>query len=558
MFVTKSTSAERLVDQVCVASQTPQIHDGPTGAFQGGNHSSPCKACHASHAPPPHTAARQPPPPRHTDYVSHRRHNARCPHAAKNDVEAQAVQTLEVTTTTGTAVTTGSVKKICGKRAVHGAAALVVGILVVTTGACAGAAYLGARFGSKKETRVVAACEGNPSCRVTYEDVDAALNNFMHVALQLRLHAHEREDGPGCATLPHVTLPDEQDPDQVHDEIIGMVLPSEDGAEGGAAAGAKAGGGESGLGGDAGAANPAGNLTGFHTYELVGVDPSSSLGGPGGGDGVIERGHFVETAFDIDDETLNAILADLPDAADTESVAGDVGTAVSTAFGRMRRALGDGRKEVSCGTARSDPNYKMVAKLTIPKPWNLHGGCSGTLIGPNTILTAAHCLHGGPGGGFQWPSEVCFSACERRQGTYYAPYKIIAFPQWIYHGNPDYDLALIQVRGNLGAAQGGYSGFGYASDASSIYDRIRHRLPLRQAYEMWGMAGEADVVGNQIEYSLYSYGCQSGSGQQSTSSDMVVGVHAYGPPNGGLGRNWGPKLRSEVHWIIQMYARGGM
>ena len=387
----------------------------------------------------------------------------------KKDVEAQAVQTLEVTTTTGTAVTTGSVKKISGKRAVHRAVALVVGILVVITGACAGAAYFGARFGSKKETRVIAACEGNPSCRVTYKDVDAALNNFTSRFNSASTHTSVKMD----RDVPHVTPPDEQDPDQVHDEIIGMALPSEDGAEGGAPAGAKAGGGESGLGGDAGAANPAGNLTGFHTYELVGVDPSSSLGGPGGGDGVIERGHFVETAFETDVETFNAILADLPDAADTESVAGDVGTAVSTAFGRMRRALGDGRKEVSCGTARSDPNYKMVAKLTIPKPWNLHGGCSGTLIGPNTILTAAHCLHGGPGGGFQWPSEVRFGACERRQGTYYAPYKIIAFPQWIYHGNPDYDLALIQVCGNLGAAQGGYSGFGYASDASSIYDRIR-------------------------------------------------------------------------------------
>ena len=116
-------------------------------------------------------------------------------------------------------VQAGNIKKISGQRAVHGAVALVVGILVVTTGACAGAAYLGARFGSKKETRVIAACEGNPSCRVMYKDVHAALTIVTY------------------QDVPHVAPPDEQDPDQVPDhEIIGMAVPSDDGAEGGALA----------------------------------------------------------------------------------------------------------------------------------------------------------------------------------------------------------------------------------------------------------------------------------------------------------------------------------
>ena len=127
-------------------------------------------------------------------------------------------------------VQAGNIKKISGQRAVHGAVALVVGILVVTTGACAGAAYLGARFGSKKETRVIAACEGNPSCCVTYEDVDAALNNFTSRFNSASTHTSVKMD----RDVPHVAPPDEQDPDQVPDhEIIEMVWPSDDGAEGG-------------------------------------------------------------------------------------------------------------------------------------------------------------------------------------------------------------------------------------------------------------------------------------------------------------------------------------
>ena len=138
-------------------------------------------------------------------------------------------------------VQAGNIKKISGQRAVHGAVALVVGILVVTTGACAGAAYLGARFGSKKETCVIAACEGNPSCRVTYKDVDAALNNFRSRFNSASTHTSvTNQDGLTIVTyqdVPHVAPPDEQDPDQVPDhEIIGMALPSDDGAEGGALA----------------------------------------------------------------------------------------------------------------------------------------------------------------------------------------------------------------------------------------------------------------------------------------------------------------------------------
>lgn len=462
----------------------------------------------------------------------------------KNNADAQAaVQTLEVTTTTGTAVITGGVKKISGKRAV----ALVVAILVATTGACAGGAYLGARFGSKKETRVIAACEGDPSCRVTYKDVDAALKNFTSRFNSASTHTTVKTEERDVLRVPPL---DEQDPDEVHNEIIGT---SEDREEDS--------GGES----DAGAANPAGNLTGFRTYELVSVDPNSSLGGPGGGDGLMERGRFVETAFETDVETFNAILADLPDAADTESVAGDAGTAVSTAFGRMRRALNiigsDGRKEVKCGTARSDPKYKVIAKITTPRNSKI-SGCSGTLIGVDTILTAAHCVHTGPNGQYKWPSSVRFGACEGHQGLQYAPYRIIVLSEYLdgrrsRSDREDYDLALIKVRGSPGLVWG-YAGFGYSSSAASaIYNwvRITGYPGDKDWFDMWGMAGGAQVDGNRIKYQIDVSRGQSGAGVQSTGwSDMVVGVMAYGS------RTWprvnfGPKLRAGIYWFIFMHAQ---
>ena len=73
---------------------------------------------------------------------------------------------------------------------------------------------------------------------------------------------------------------------------------------------------------------------------------------------------------------------------------------------------------------------------------------------------------------------------------------------------------------------------------------------------MWGMAGEADIVGKQVKYWLDTAGCQSGSGQQSTrsSKNLVVGVHAYGGK--GVKKNHGPKLHSKVYWFIHKQARG--
>jgi len=82
------------------------------------------------------------------------------------------------------------------------------------------------------------------------------------------------------------------------------------------------------------------------------------------------------------------------------------------------------------------------------------GGCSAALIGDNHILTAAHCIHGGPGGGWAWTVYFTpgmdgavqpYSRIYWDHVTTYACFTNVAWPDSI-----PCDMAVVQLVRNSG------------------------------------------------------------------------------------------------------------
>lgn len=190
--------------------------------------------------------------------------------------------------------------------------------------------------------------------------------------------------------------------------------------------------------------------------------------------------------------------------------------------------------------------------------------CTGYLIGPYAIATAAHCLY--QNGQYSTQMSVYFglegNSAVAGCGTdhYSVP------SQWTSSQSHEYDWGVVQLNCNAGQAFGHYgfknpgtgpfgTGFkvtGYPADKS-----------VNGGYTMWQDTGSIDIGDDRkLWYKMDTAGGQSGGPiwypSGTACGNCAIGVHAYGlsPAFAYPGYNSGSRITNEVASVFTTYRNG--
>jgi len=201
----------------------------------------------------------------------------------------------------------------------------------------------------------------------------------------------------------------------------------------------------------------------------------------------------------------------------------------------------DGRTRVGDTTVFP---YSAIVELEIDFPYG-SVLCSGWMIGPDTVATAAHCLYYSGLGG--WAQNVM--AYPGRDGTL-APFGSVAGlnwnvrQKWIDTQGPRHDYGVIKLSSPIGDTVG-YFGYEYNARSPffigkpvtvSGYPGDKYNA---EAYTQWQMAGTiAKAHKRRLFYTIDTFGGQSGSplfGRwvRKDCDPCAFGIHTYG-----VGGNW--------------------
>jgi glutamyl endopeptidase len=159
------------------------------------------------------------------------------------------------------------------------------------------------------------------------------------------------------------------------------------------------------------------------------------------------------------------------------------------------------------------------------------GRCSGTMIGPDTVATAGHCVHSGGSAG-AWYPVASYRIYPGRNGAA-SPYGVCTARRthsvigWTVNGSEEYDYAAIKLNCTVGNTVGW---FGLTTAAPTGFPSGIAGYPGDKPLTQWTSSDIVRAISaRQVFYLNDTIGGQSGSGVwYDRDGPYIIGIHAYG------------------------------
>jgi len=246
----------------------------------------------------------------------------------------------------------------------------------------------------------------------------------------------------------------------------------------------------------------------------------------------------------------------LPEAGTNEAVGGAGATANDAP---VAPAAAPGQEAGIESIIGADNRYQITNTTTYPYSAIVHvtssiGGCTGWLIGNNTVATAGHCVYGNSG----WATNVRVYPGRNGSSTPYGSCgytRLYTVNGWTSSRSPEYDYGAIKLNCTIGNSTGWF-GFRWQSASLTGQPSYISGYPGDKPYgTQWRSNDYIRITETRrLFYANDTYGGHSGSpvwNDGASCSPCGIAIHAYGV--GSNGYNGGTRITEAVFNNLQSW-----